>query len=96
MEHTDDIISLCVNENPRFKNIVATGQIGVNPVIHVWDALERQTLSILSDLYKNSQGICSLAFSSSGKLLISVGLDENHTVGVWRWKEVRFLLSIFY
>ena len=25
-----------MNENPKFKNVVATGQIGANPVIHVW------------------------------------------------------------
>lgn len=87
MEHTDDIISLAVNENSRFKNIVATGQIGKKPVIHIWDAITKQTQSILSGLYDKSQGICSLGFSSSGKLLVSVGLDANFTVGVWRWKE---------
>ena len=33
------------------------------------------------------QGTSSLSFSSSGKLLVSVGLDDKYTVGVWRWKE---------
>ena len=93
LEHTDDIISLCVNENPKFKNIVATAQIGINPIIHVWNAMDKQTLSILSDLHKNSQGICSLGFSSSGKLLVSVGLDTNHTIGVWRWQEGTLVAS---
>lgn len=87
LEHTDDIISLAVNENPRFKSIVATGQIGKAPVIHIWNAVTRETQSILSGLYNNSQGICSLGFSSSGKLLVSVGLDQNYTIGVWRWAE---------
>ncbi len=93
MEHTDDIISLCVNENQKFKNVVATAQIGKNPIIHVWNAIDKQTLSILSDLHKNSQGICSLGFSSSGKLLVSVGLDNNHTIGVWRWQEGALVAS---
>ncbi len=85
MEHNDDIISLTSNENPKFKNIVATGQIGVSPVIHVWNATTLETLSILSGLHKN--GICSVNFSSSGKFLVSVGLDSCFTIGVWRWKE---------
>jgi microtubule-associated protein-like 6 len=93
LEHSDDIISLCVNENPKFKNIVATGQIGQNPVIHIWDAITKQTQSILSGLHKNSQGICSLSFSSSGKVLVSVGLDQNFTIGVWRWKEGSLVAS---
>ena len=31
-EHNDDIISMAVH-----KNIVATGQVGCNPIICVWD-----------------------------------------------------------
>ncbi len=85
LEHTDDIISLAVNRNPKFKNIVATGQIGMTPLIRVWDASTFETLTVLSGLHKN--GICSLDFSSSGRYLVSVGLDLNYTIGVWRWKE---------
>lgn len=55
--------------------------------------MSKQTLSILSDLHKNSQGICSLGFSSSGKLLVSVGLDQNYTIGVWRWQEGTLVAS---
>ena len=28
LEHTDDILSLTVNQHPKYKNIIATGQIG--------------------------------------------------------------------
>ena len=85
LEHNDDIISLALNENPKFKNVVATGQIGVSPDIHIWNALTLETLSLLSGTHKN--GVCSINFSSSGKLLVSVGLDAVHTIAVWRWKE---------
>ncbi len=86
MEHTDDIICLALNENPKFKNVVATGQIGQSSAIHIWNAVSKETLSVLTGLYKE-QGTCSLSFSSSGKLLVSVGLDQNLTIGVWRWNE---------
>jgi hypothetical protein len=32
-------------------------------------------------------GVCSLSFSSSGKLLLSVGVDAPYTIAVWRWEE---------
>ena len=87
LDHTDDIIALATNDNPKFKNCIATSQIGKTPVIRVWDAVTKDTMSILSGLHKSEQGVCSLGFSSSGKLLISVGLDKSYTIGVWRWKE---------
>ena len=93
LEHTDDIISLCTNENPKFKNIIATGQIGKSSAIHIWNAITKEQYSILSGLHKDVQGICSLGFSSSGKLLVSVGLDDKYTIGVWRWKEGSLVAS---
>lgn len=91
LEHTDDIISLTVNLNKNFKNIVATGQVGTKPDIHIWHALTRETLSILSGLHEN--GVMSLNFSSSGKFLVSIGLDSHYTIGVWRWKEGSLVAS---
>lgn len=83
LQHDDDIISLCIND--KYKNTVATGQIGQKAQIHIWDVNTMETLSILSGLH--TQGVCSVGFSRSGKLLVSVGLDKNHTIGIWRWKE---------
>lgn len=93
LEHTDDIISLCVNGNPKYKNIIATGQIGKLSAIHVWDAITKKQHSILTGLHNDIQGVCSLNFSSSGKLLVSVGLDDKYTIGVWRWKEGSLVAS---
>ena len=28
LEHTDDILCLTVNQHPKYKNVIATGQIG--------------------------------------------------------------------
>lgn len=84
-EHTDDIICLAINEHPKFKGIVATGQIGNEPEINVWNSNTLKTLSVLRG--KHRKGICSLAFSASGKLLASVGLDDERTIIVYRWQE---------
>lgn len=36
LEHTDDILCLTVNQHPKFKNIIATGQIGTLRCLCVW------------------------------------------------------------
>jgi WD40 repeat protein len=77
MEHTDDIISLTVNRHSKYPNIVASGQIGKKASINIWDASTLETQSILQGTH--TIGVCSLGFSANGRLLVSVGVDENHT-----------------
>lgn len=85
LEHTDDIICLAMNQNPKFKNIVATGQIGTNPMVHVWNVSTKQTLSIVQGFHE--KGVCSVKFSSSGRYLVTVGLDDGHSLAVWKWSD---------
>ncbi|TNM95484.1 hypothetical protein fugu_016567 [Takifugu bimaculatus] len=91
-EHSDDILCLTINQHPKFPNVVATGQVGdtgdmsaTSPSIHVWDAMTKQTLSVLR--CSHSGGVCSVSFSATGKLLLSVGLDNEHTITIWKWQE---------
>ena len=88
LEHTDDIICLTVNEHPKYKNVVATGQIGAQPEVNVWDASTKTTLSVLKGFH--TKGVCYADFSCSGKLLLTVGIDDNHSVAVWRWQDGEF------
>uniref|UniRef100_A0A8C7F8N6 EMAP like 5 n=1 Tax=Oncorhynchus kisutch TaxID=8019 RepID=A0A8C7F8N6_ONCKI len=90
IEHSDDILCLTINQHPKFPNVVATGQVGMfvratSPSIHVWDAMNKQTLSVLRCFH--SRGVCSVSFSATGKLLLSVGLDPEHTITIWKWQE---------
>lgn len=48
LKHTDDIISMAVHNGEEHGNIVASGQIGENPTIHIWNAQTQQTISVLS------------------------------------------------
>lgn len=47
--------------------------------------MNKQTLSVLRSYH--SRGICSVSFSATGKLLLSVGLDPEHTITIWKWQE---------
>ncbi|KAF7251686.1 Echinoderm microtubule-associated protein-like 5, partial [Varanus komodoensis] len=84
-EHNDDILCLTINQHPKFINLVATGQVATAPCIHIWDAMSKQTLSVLRCYH--SKGVCSVSFSATGKLLLSVGLDPEHTITIWKWQE---------
>ncbi|GFS05106.1 echinoderm microtubule-associated protein-like 6 [Elysia marginata] len=85
LKHSDDIICLDVNQHPKFKNVIATGQIGNNPSVHVWDGVTKETLSVIQG--GHSKGICSVDFSCTGKNIVTVGLEEEHNVIVWRWQD---------
>lgn len=60
---------------------------GTTPSIHVWDAMSKHTLSMLRCFH--SKGVNYINFSATGKLLVSVGVDPEHTITVWRWQEGR-------
>lgn len=80
-EHSDDIVSLTVAPDGQ---TVATGQVGRDPTILVWDSA---TLKVLAVLRASAQrAITSLGFSPDGVRLASVGLDDQHTLTVWDWK----------
>lgn len=56
--HTDDI--LCLAMHPT-QDYIATGQIGRDPSIHIWDASSMESLSVLQG--QHYRGVCSVAFS---------------------------------
>lgn len=58
---------------------------GTTPSIHIWDAMTKHTLSMLRCCH--TKGVNYINFSATGKLLVSVGVDPEHTITVWRWQE---------
>lgn len=88
IEHTDDIISLCLHPDEQ---TVATGEIGSNPVVYVWDCNTLSITSVLTGHHK--AGITTLDFSTSGNLLGTVDLAENSTFCVYDWRRGKLLAS---
>lgn len=81
MGHTDDVLSLCLH--PKLP-LAASGEIGKQPKIIVWDLNSTDASCILKGYHQ--RGILQLAFHSS-ELLISVGGDDNHSIGVYESKD---------
>jgi WD40 repeat protein len=73
-EHTTDIISLTVHPEGH---TVATGEIGKFPRIVLWDA---NTGITIRSFQGHKRGVSALAFSCDGNMLVSCGLDADHTI----------------
>ncbi|XP_012495852.1 PREDICTED: echinoderm microtubule-associated protein-like 5 [Propithecus coquereli] len=80
--HDDDILCLAIHP---LKDYVATGQVGRDPSIHIWDTETIKPLSILKGCHQ--YGVCAVDFSADGKRLASVGIDDSHTIVLWDWKK---------
>ncbi|KAJ4460444.1 putative microtubule-associated protein [Paratrimastix pyriformis] len=76
--HTDDI--LCLAANPA-GTMIATGQSGKNPPIMLWDPATCQLVRTLAE--GDVKGVNVVAFSDDGSRLVSVGIDDAHTVSLW-------------
>lgn len=72
-------------EGSEFVPHVCSLVAGMAPSIHVWDAMTKKTLSILR--CSHAKGVGYVNFSATGKLLLSVGVEPDHTITVWRWQE---------
>jgi WD40 repeat protein len=58
---------------------VATGEAGKTPKIVLWDANTGVTLSVIMH---HKRGVSNIAFTLSGILLISVGMDDDRSLAV--------------
>ena len=70
---------------PNLHSLSCLPHSGTTPSIHVWDAVTKHTVSMLRCFH--SKGVNYINFSATGKLLVSVGVDPEHTITVWRWQE---------
>ena len=78
LEHDDDILSCAVHPEGH---TVATGEIGKKPSIVIWDSNSGATLAKMNGFHR--RGVNLVTFSTDGKLVYSVGLDDDHSVAVY-------------
>lgn len=76
LEHNDDISCMSV-----FETQIATGQLGENPSIHIWEHKTQTLKHTLKGVLK--KGISHLCFSNNGKKLAASSMDENQTVMIY-------------
>lgn len=82
--HTDLILCLKLYQEDDGKTIVATGECGVRPAVHVWDCESQVLLSTLQGFHRN--GVSQLDFSPDRTKLVTLGMDPYHSIAVYAWK----------
>ena len=83
-EHSDLVTCLKLFHVGDGSTVVATGECGRRPAIHVWDCDSRQVLATLQGFHRN--GVAQLDFSPDRSRLVSLGMDRYHCVAVFDWR----------
>lgn len=84
VQHTDLITCLKLYSTDSGETIVASGECGTRPAVHVWDCDTRSTLATLQGFHRN--GIAQLDFSPDREKLVTLGMDPYHSLAVYRWR----------
>lgn len=84
VEHTDAVTCLKLFHTPDGDTIVASGECGVRPAVHVWDAETCSPLSTLRGFHR--KGILQLDFSPDRAKLITLGADTYHSIAIYLWE----------
>lgn len=77
--HTDDIVSLAISKDRLW---VATGQVGNQPLIFVWNAITALKISKMV-LPRGSRACTALAFSADKHYLAVSDKSDNHAIHVF-------------
>ena len=89
--HTD--LVLCMAISPLENGgVVASGQIGDDPLVIIWSTHSMEQLVCLKGNSPEpglrplmlSRSVTSVSFSADGRMLVAVGDDEDHTIVVHR------------
>ena len=82
-QHNDLVTCLKAFHTPDLKTIVATGEAGRRPAIHIWDADTRTLLSSIQGFHR--RGIMLMDFSPDTSRLATMGMDKYHCIAVYNW-----------
>ena len=89
--HADLVTCLKLYHTEKGDTIVASGDCGVRPAIHVWDCETQQLLSTIKGFHRN--GITQVDFSPDRTKLVSIGMDTYHSIAVHAWATRELLYS---
>ncbi|CAK4114222.1 unnamed protein product [Aphanomyces euteiches] len=80
-QHQDEV--LCLTTHPSL-DIVATGEGGKYPSIHIWQPHNLVVLSTLRGIHK--RGVVEVAFNPAGNVLASAGSDNDNSIVLYDWE----------
>lgn len=92
MQHDDDILCMAVDPSGQY---CATGQVGLTPWLVVWDTTgaEKSCVDVVRFKKPLTNGIKHVAFSHDGELLVATGMDSQHSIAVYRWRDEELIAA---
>ena len=84
-----EVISLAVSQS----SLVATGELGDTPAIHIWDCDTLQNVAILKGIH--NLGIHLLAFMKGDEFIVSCGVRLNSPILIYNIKDTSLVLSTY-
>ena len=91
-EHSHYIACLTTYTDTKGSTIVGTSEMGAPlPVIKIWDPETLETMKTMKGFHRN--GILLMDFSSSGQLLLAMGMDSNHCIAIYKWSDSKILYT---
>jgi hypothetical protein len=77
----------------KSKNLIATGEYGEKPAVHIWNVNTLQTLGILSGIHQN--GVHLITFFENDLYLATCGIREITPILIYSVKDFNLLLSTY-
>ena len=72
-------------------SLVATGELGTMPAIHVWNSRTLESLQVIKGIH--SKGIHLLAFSADDRMIVSCGLTKPSACIIYEWETAEIVIS---
>ncbi len=87
--HEQQVISVAVSTEDG--SILASGELGHVPAIHVWSRKSLETINVIKGMHV--QGVHLLQFSNDNKFLVSCSLATPAAVIVYDWSTAEVVIS---
>ena len=87
--HDQEVISCAVSNLNG--SLVATGELGTMPAIHVWSSRTLESLQVIKGIH--SKGIHLLAFSHDDRMLVTCGLTNPSACIIYEWETAEIVIS---
>ena len=89
LSHDQEVISIAIS--PLDGLIIATGELAINPAIHIWSRKSLESLAVIKGLH--SMGVHMLSFTTDNKYLVTCGLTNPSAVIIYDWSTSEVVIS---
>jgi WD40 repeat protein len=70
---------------------VASGELALNPAIHIWSRRTLESLAVIKGLHSN--GVHLLQFTNENKFLVTCGLTNPSAIIIYEWEKNEVVIS---